>query len=117
MCCGIIEGDPCPQFIGGVKSEAILWAALVHLLAFLPEHLAFLVIAWVRSKTVDALESPWLFPAGVSLVGSRAFPAVHILGFAFMMLVAKSVASETSYGLFVWLFRYNSFVEYICTLF
>lgn len=114
--CGIVKGDPCPRFVGGVKGEAVLWAALVHLLALLPEHLAFSVVAWVRSETVDAFESPWLFPAGVSLVGSRAFPAVHVLGFAFTTLVAKSVASETSYGLFVWLFRYNSFVEYIRTL-
>ena len=73
MHCSIVKGDPCPRFVGGVKGEAVLWAALVHLLALLPEHLAFSVVAWVRSETVDAFESPWLFPAGVSLV----FPRTH----------------------------------------
>ena len=115
--CSVIEGDPSPWFVGGVEGKAILWAALVHLLMFLPEHLAFSVVTWVRSKAVDAFECSWMFPAGVSFVNSRAFPAVYVLGFAFATLMAKSVASETSYGLFVWPFRYDSLVEYIRTLF
>ena len=115
--CGVIEGDPSPWFVGGVEGEAVLWAALVHLLTFLPEHLAFSVVTWVRSKAVDAFVSSWLFSARVSFMDSRAFPAVHILGFALSTLMSKSVALETSYWLFVWLLWYDSFVENICTLF
>ena len=115
--CGVIKGDPCPRFVGGVEGEAVLRASLIHLVVFLPKHLAFSVVARVRSKAVDAFVSSWLFSARVSFMDSRAFPAVHILGFALLTLVSKSVAPETSYWLFVWPLWYDSFVENICTLF
>ena len=117
VCCSVVKGDPCPRFVGGVEGEAILRASLIHLVAFLPKHLAFSVVARVRSEAVDAFVSSWLFSACVSFMDSRAFPTVHILGFALSTLMSKSVALETSYWLFVWPLWYDSFVENIRTLF
>jgi len=108
---------PCPWFVRRVVSKAVLWATPVHLMAFFPEFRAVSVIARVGFEAIDAFVVLTRYSACVSFVRASAFRTVRVVRSAAATLVAKSLASETSDGLFAGSFGFHSFVKDIRTLF
>ena len=65
----VLERCPGPRLVCGVESEAVLWAALIHLLSFCPERGTFPAVARVGAEAVNTSEPTFIRATKIVPVG------------------------------------------------